>query len=366
MFRLLLVVLIFPLFAPAPVLEPISAETVAELAPARRVAWEAPQPEESAIPSGWFTLSPDGTTLIAGRGVAGATLWDTVNGQIISAYGLNLEVDPTAPPNLIDADFSPDSAVVAALHGAPFPDWPYGVFITEVATGQQDSLRIPNEFGYPFRVWFDSTAPERYVWLEFQPDLFDPNLGARQTVRFDLTGADEPLALPSGPENDTESIVRIGRIPAPLAITAAEDGSVRLWDLETNTITAEITLPVAPTFGRVNQTEGVHFVWRDGASDSLYLLDFTTGENTFISPLDGEYIQALLISPLADVVLAVHRGDTPSVGAWLVETGEYLDLGSYWEECSRVPDSVALSADGTRLIIGCNAGYEVWEIPAVE
>lgn len=338
----------------------ITAETIANLQPVSQTVWELP--DAQAIPSGWFNLSPDGWTLVAGRGIAGATVWDVASGVFLSAYGLNLENDPSAPPNLIDARFSPDSARVIALHGAPYPDWPYGVFVTEVSTGEMSALVIPADYGYPFRVWFDAEAPDRYVWLEFQPDLFDPNIGARQVGKFDLTEVESPIIVPSGPENDPDSIVRIGRIPAPLAITATEAGVVKLWDLQTNSVSEQVTLPVAPTFGRVNETEGVHFVWRDGASDSLHLLDFETGADVYIDKLNGDYIQALMISPSADVIIAVHRAETPSVSAWVVSTGEYLDLGLYWDACSRVPDMVALSDDGTRLVIGCDAGFEVWQV----
>lgn len=342
---------------------PITRETVGDLAPVRRVAWDAHDAPDVSIPSGWFTLSPDGTRLLTGRSVAGGVLWDVPTGTLVRAYGVGLDADPTAPPNLIDARFSPDSATFAALHGAPSPDVSYGVWVFDAADlTERARLEVPSDYGYPFRVWLDDDAPERYVWLEFQPDLFDPDLGAWQVVRFDLTGEGAPQAVPSGPENDPDSVVRVGRIPAPLAITATEGGEVKLWDLQTARVTYTVQLPTPPTFGRVNQTEGVHFVWRDALSDSLNLLDFVSGQNVVIAPLEGEYIQALMISPAADVVLAVHRGDAPTVEAWRVADGQRLALGTYWEACSRVPDSVALSNDGARLVIGCDAGFEVWEV----
>ncbi|MFW5691150.1 MAG: hypothetical protein ACOCXZ_01505 [Chloroflexota bacterium] len=51
--------------------------------------------------------------------------------------------------------------------------------------------------------------------------------------------------------------------------------------------------------------------------------------------------------------------------AWIVETGERIDLGTY-RECSRQPDMVRLSTDGTTLVIGCDTGLDVWRVSQAE
>jgi len=58
----------------------------------------------------------------------------------------------------------------------------------------------------------------------------------------------------------------------------------------------------------------------------------------------------------------VGIGEAPDVAAWIVEDSQRVDLGTYWSACSRVPDMVRISADGRTLVIGCDAGLDVWRI----
>jgi WD40 repeat protein len=184
-------------------------------------------------------------------------------------------------------------------------------------------------------------------------------------MRVPLPGADEDdseiIALPSGPENDAEAYVRIGRIPAPLAVTASLEGVVKLWDLETGEVTHEVQLDGVPVFGRVNETTATQMAWRDPISDGLYLLDFVSGENRQIAELGGAYVQALLLAPAGDIILGVDVDHRPVVVAWNTTNGEVTELGDY-RECSRVPDLVRLSADGTTLVIGCDTGLDIWRV----
>jgi hypothetical protein len=217
---------------------------------------------------------------------------------------------------------------------------------------------LPGEVGVPLRVWFDS-SDDAVLWMETTTPLGD----AFEVIAVSLTGTEAQIMtrLASAPEMDTEAFVRIGRIPAPLAITATQAGLVRLWDLETGAVTAEAQLEVAPVFGRVNETTGRQLAWRDPQSETLQVLDFETGENRLVATLDGAYIQALMLTPAADVVLAVHIGDAAVVAAWTVDDGARIDLGAY-RICTRVPDMVQLSLDGTTLVIGCDTGLEVWRV----
>jgi hypothetical protein len=184
-----------------------------------------------------------------------------------------------------------------------------------------------------------------------------------QVVRLSLPEAEdqEVMMIPSAPEADLEAYVRIGRIPAPLAITATSEGLVKLWDLQTGEMIHNVQLNVPPVFGRINETTGKQLAWRDPASNKLNLLDFETGKNQEITDLGGAYIQALMVSASGDVILAVHPGEEAIVAAWLVATRERVDLGTY-RACGRVPDMVQLSKDGTTLVIGCDTGLDVWRI----
>lgn len=338
--------------APPPV---ITADNVRDLAPARTVRFDELDltPDgDAAIPlSGWFTLSPDGKQLafvIDG----GIKLVDVNEGTSPRSWSFP---DTT----VIDAHWDSASERLATVYEQA------GDYMLTVATQGDVHMTIPalDLEGVPVRVWPDAEN-ENQIWLELTPAPEDPDRSGFQVVRIDLDNPDaEPFALPTGPEHDFDSFVRIGRIPAPLAITATFAGTVRRWNLETGEVTAEVEMPVAPTFGRVNETNGVHFAWRDELSTALHLLNFETGEDREIAPLDGEYIQALLLTPDADVILAVHRGETPDVTAWIVETGEEIALGEYDTTiCSRVPDMVQLARNGTRLVIGCEDGYQVWEV----
>lgn len=357
MYRLLLLLLVLTSITAAQDDLPsvISADTVRDLRHARTVRYadvaETPYAPDALPLSGWFTLSPDGSK--AAFVIDGGIRIMHTGGD--STHDTGWTVDDGT---VIDARWNVDSSELAVVYQRP--ERPYLVTV-----GMDDAklMRdLPDDLGIPVRVWF---GDDSYLWLETTPAPDDPDRSGFQVVRLPLYDAadDEPLSLPTGPEHDFDSFVRIGRIPAPLAITATFNGTVRRWDLQTGDITAEVELPVAPTFGRVNETNGVEFAWRDEASTALHLLNFDTGEDVELAPLHGEYIQALLLTPDASVVLAVHRGDDATVTAWITATGEEIALGAYGDGiCSRVPDMVQLAQNGTRLVIGCDSGFEVWEV----
>jgi hypothetical protein len=347
------------LTAQADIPTPLTPENLADFQPVQTFSLSDLAPENDRIETGWFTLSPDGAWLAAPtRG--GALMLLNLNESTTSA----LVVAPGASGfawTVLDARFSPDSSAVVAL----LTD---GVETTILSAPVDDlespvMIPVPTEVGAAVHVWFDSTQPDDYVWVEAIPNPFDPAIGAHQVARFSLTDSEAaPLRLPSAPENDMDAIVRIGRIPAPLAITSTQSGTVRLWDLESGNLRAEVALPAPAVFGRVTETDGNYLVWRDANSQALNLLDFVTGENRFIAELGGDYIQALLVTPDAEVILGVYRGDAPSVTAWLTADGAQVDLGVMWPECTRVPDMVQLSSEGSTLVIGCDAGFELWRV----
>jgi hypothetical protein len=254
----------------------------------------------------------------------------------------------------LDARFDQTSAQVAAIHtdGIDFFASVHSVFADTI------TLDYPEDRGLPVRVWFDADAP--YLWFESMPIEPDDPF---EVIRLPLPEAEDQtlIAIPNTAEQETTAFVRIGRIPAPYAITSTPEGLVRLWDLQTGEVISEVELPTVPVFGRINENTGMQLTWRDPLSESLQLLDFATGENREIATIGGDYIQALMLTSAADVILAVHIGEEAIVRAWISESGEVIDLGPY-RMCNRVPDMVQLSQDGTTLVIGCDLGLEVWRI----
>jgi WD40 repeat protein len=325
----------------------ISASNVDQLQSTTRIDFT----DDYIIDSGWFTLSPDGSLIAVVRRDGGLVMYDSISGEAVDTF--TVEGDNGEPATVLDARFHPDSRRIATINT---DGEAYYVVVHETG-GETERYDFPFADKMPIRVWFDDT--DENLWIETTHQAGD----AYEVLYFPLPGAEsqEYQWIPSGPEEDEESFVRIGRIPAPLAITSTPDGLVRLWDLETGEITHEVQLDAVPVFGRVNETTGKQLAWRDPQSQTLNLLDFEQGENRVIAELGGDYIQALMLTPAADVILAVHIGDAPVVAAWEVATGEQITLGEY-RACGRVPDMVQISQDGTTLVIGCDVGLDVWRI----
>jgi WD40 repeat protein len=330
----------------------IDAENITRLTPVVTVDFADFPPELTGpVDSGWFTLNAAGEYAAVIRRDGGLVVFDAA-GDLTDTYAV--QGDNGDPATVLDATFGADGHTLAALHA---DGTAYYISITEVSSGHITLMTLPETTDSPVRIWLDETL--EHAWLEV---LGGDAETEHYVIRLPLPGIeDEVITLPSGPENDAESYVRIGRIPAPLAITSTLEGVVKLWNLETGEITAEIQLDGIPVFGRVNETTGQQLAWRDPQSETLQLLDFATGENVLVAPLGGEYIQAILLGAAGDVILGVAIGDDPVVAAWDVATGDYTVLGEY-RPCSRVPDMVRLSADGTTLVIGCDAGLEFWRI----
>lgn len=333
---------------------PITADNVTQLAPVTWIDFDSVR-GDIPVERGWFTMSPDGGTIAAVRRDGGLALW-SAQGEPLATFTVMQEEIETA---VIDARFDSSGQRIASLHTADGQRYIVAIY---TLSGEQITFRYPDEMGMPVRVWFDADD-EHILWVETQPDPYQTPAGDHAVVRLSIALTEDPLfIIPSAPEKDTSAIVRIGRIPAPLAITATQEGLVRLWDLQTGEPRAEVQLEDVPVFGRIVETTGRYFAWRDQTSQALHLLDFESGEDRLIAEIGGEYIQAMMIVPDASVILGVHMGSDPSVIAWRTDSGDMVSLGAYRAECSGVPDMVTLSEDGARLIIGCDAGIEVWQI----
>ena len=295
--------------------------------------------------TGWFALSDDGQHLL--------THTKTSQVHLMNAAG---EILQTIQPagDLRDAAFG--SEQIAAV----FAD--EDAIHVEMADIEGDAIQHVTiaRRDYPAALWFTDTL----LWLELLPSSPD----ARSTIyRVPAAPMTTEYEIPYAPAEDLDAVVRIGRIAPPYVVTSSAAGVVRVWQLETGDVIHEVEngLGIATPFGGMNAA-ATHLVWRDELNAMLYLLDFETGENRVIAPLNGEYAQWFFLSQDASVILAVNLNFEPVVVAWDTTTGEQHVLGEY-RPCNRPqPDMARLSRDGTTLVIGCDSGLDIWRIVSGE
>jgi hypothetical protein len=270
--------------------------------------------------------------------------------------------------------------------------YPFGVYLTDghfrvfyggtdISVSGKEIIYISNDM--PQSIWLDCDDTQSlggsncYPWLEMLDSnnqsyvIRMPNLLTLESILFDnyyivrpnVLEFSDTIRLAYAPAQDPEAVVRIGRIPPPYTVTSSLEGIVKLWNLQTGAVLYEVDNGTGQpsVFGAINNPP-THLVWRDNANESLYLLNFETGENRLIAELNGDYAQWFFLNPDASVILAVDLGFQQNVVAWNVATGEKIDLGHY-RECTRPqPDMARLSADGTTLVIGCDTGLDIWRI----
>ncbi len=178
---------------------------------------------------------------------------------------------------------------------------------------------------------------------------------------------DRTIALPGS--DAVNPGVLIGRVDFPHAIVSRlADGQLSVYrypyafSVEGG---REYRLDGGPAVAGALNAGGSHFAWSDPASERLNALDLGSGENKVVAELGGAYAQYLLLTADASAIIAVNVDFEAAVFAWVVESGERLDLGAY-RECKRIPDRVALSADGAALVIGCDTGLDIWRIASDE
>lgn len=330
----------------------ISAGTITQLQPAVQIDYATVE-NAGSLESGWLRVSDDGTYIVTVNRANDMLLWDTITGDLLDVYAIP-GADGTNT-NMLDVAWHPDGASVHSLHtdGAT-----YSVAAYDVASGEVQIISTLTADDRPVRVWPDAD-PAR-TWIEVMP--LDSSV-VPYVMQLDVVTGRVMQQLDSAPEADPISDARIGRMPAPLAVTASVDGLAQLWNLESGEQLSAVQVDSMPMFGHMNGASGRVLAWRDPMSEQLQLLDFTTGENTLIAPLNGDYLQALLITPSEDVIVGVNVNAEPVVVAWRTVDGERLSLGEY-RNCTRTPDMVQISTDGTTLVIGCDTGLDVWRVQA--
>ncbi|MDQ7027717.1 MAG: hypothetical protein Q9P01_08440 [Anaerolineae bacterium] len=340
---ILLIFLIFPVFAQDDV-EPITAENVHRL---QRIAQIDFETLDCEFGTGWFVISTNGDYLAALDNQNHVYLW-TIAGDLLRAddtacddlrYTTQLAFDNN--DYLYTFEQVDDALIVSRQHPLDL-------------TGLEAVLILPDIL--LLSTWLDETSG---LWMEVRVNDSEAIISVADV----FIASNEFDILPYVVANDIDAIVRIGRIPPPYTVTSSRDGIVKLWNIQTGDTVYEVDNGTgeAAVFGAIN-SEATHLVWRDSRNESLYLLNFETGENQYLAGLAGQYAQWYFLSPDASVALAVNLGFEPSIVAWDIATGEQAILGDY-RECSRPqPDMTRLSADGTTLVIGCDTGLDIWRI----
>jgi hypothetical protein len=342
---------------------PITDETIADLTPVRQIDFAGlidPAGNPLEVVNGWFALRPDGS-LIALKSDDNQVVVVDAEGNVQQVYAAPLDRAPgDLPATFIDAAFSPDGRWLVSAH--TLGNDLYVVALSLDGVFEPVEQVFP-QAGYPTRVWISASNE---IWLEMVPDMsrVDPRpylLAAWALEPCDSAScSDLPMEYPSGPDQDADSFVRVGRIRQDAAITVTQDFVAKRWDLVQGEVMATGQLNALPGMGALTPNQR-YFAWRDNESQELRLLDFDTGADRLIAPLGGAYIPFLLLDPTADVIIGVHVAGADRVTAWLVQDGERLDLGRY-RVCKRPPDLAALNLQGTQLVIGCDLGLEIWRV----
>lgn len=337
----------------------ITAETINQLRSVAKFDFEL---LETAPISANFALNEDSSRVLIVDQARGVVLLDDT-GTIRNRF--MVQQDPTSFVTISATDFAAEHFLIVATEGET----------VTLHLGQDDEIMQQIALStrdIPNNAWLDCVNDDCTVWLEMIPTDFTQNT---QIVRVPLPerAGDSIIEyanlerLPYGPALDETAIVRIGRIPPPYAVTSDENGLVKLWDLRTGEVIREATTGTgqAAVFGALN-TAATHLLWRDDFNETLYLLDLEADVNREVDTLNGAYAQWYFLNADVSLALAVNFDFEEAVFSWNLASGERENLGAYRSCTLPQPDLAQLSADGTTLLIGCDAGLEWWRVTRAE
>ncbi|MEL6404048.1 MAG: hypothetical protein AAFR81_06775 [Chloroflexota bacterium] len=344
---------------------PITAENITQLQSVQRLNFDSitipyeltdmlDNPEPS-VNLGWFVYAPLSDRFL---------LLDT-NNRLYAVTSDGEASDIVENVNVIDAvPFGDSMFAVLITTDDGYAVW-YDDFYFDDDAREREIIAVESD-GFPAAIWM--TCPENsdesgagcYASVELTTST---EIAVYNLPPYADEAETEISQQPYAPADDAQAVVRIGRIPFPYVVTSSLNGMVSLWDLGTESLVYNVDngTDTPSVFGNIND-DATHLIWRDNPNDTLYLLDFVTGENQVIADLSGAYAQWYFLSNEADVALAVNLGGEPNVIAWDTSTGERFDLGVY-RDCERPqPDMTRLTPDGTTLIIGCDSGLDIWRV----
>ncbi len=317
---------------PIPDTIPITAENIHDL----RLAMQIDFADYPEIVSGWFVVSPDGHYMAVRAGLNRMMVW----------YGTTLVASVDIPNTIVDAVFARPLSL-AMLDDS-------GQVIVYLLDLEWQDVLAPNTANHIVQsLWFNAAMD--VFWVEAL------TIPENDYTVFSITPLQQRTQHPYAPATDPNALVRIGRILPPYVVTSSPEGDVKLWHLERGEVLASAEVGDMPAvFGQISPN-AQFLVWRDPMSEAVNLLNFETGENQRIADLNGAYFQAFFVSDDGSVIIAVDEDFEPRIVAWIVATGERIDLGEF-RACSRVPDMIRMSQDFTTLVIGCDTGLDIWRI----
>lgn len=333
----------------------VTAENIRDLQSVQQFDFAAiPEGLESA--SGLFVINSDGSKIITFGNEPGQP---PLSRAILWGYGEDLSVMPITDSSIFRTLSGDGACLYAGYQGF--------VEVYRLDQGEDNVVRMalntPTDFVND--LWLqDPAGCGNSVYVEITD-----RMGQTAVWQLDMNQPDTPVFLYDQlfviPNQDAAA--RVGRVPPPLALTMDFNGHLYRWDMNDNTLTATVSVGELAMFGGINQS-GTHYVWLNGDYNALHLVDFEVLSDREVASLgEGFYISHLKLTTGADVIIGVDPKDAPgTVSAWLVETGERIDLGPY-RQCNRVqPDLVQLSRDGTTLVIGCDMGLDIWRVVTSE
>ena len=334
----------------------ITAENIHQLHSVTHLDFADWSQKAGKIENGWFALNENGNRFAVMNRAGEVVIGDDA-GQLIDQY--SIPGSDGHPTSILDLAFRTNTPAVISAHSE---GGAYYVAYRSYETHDTEYFRFDSP-DVPLRIW-DSGS----VWLEMAPADYTHNRYVQHLTPSIFNGFRTNEVLPaealheldSGPENDPDAFLRIGRIDPPFALTVTQNFLVKLWNLETDTVLASAQLDQLPGAGQIS-TDGHYFAWRDGESKALHLLNFDTGKDRIVATLQGSYIPFLLLNSSASVIIGVNVASKPVVEVWDTTSGEHISLGEY-RSCSRQPDMVRLSQDSTTLVIGCDKGLDVWRV----
>ena len=329
----------------------ITAENIQHLQSVQQIDFEnLPNGLEAA--SGLFVTNSDASKIITFGNEPGSP---PLSRAILWGYDEEAAVMPIADSSIFRALSGDGACLYAGYQGY------VEVYQLDQSKGEVIRMALNEPTDFVNDLWLqDPTTCGNRIYVEVTDEI-----GQTSVWQLDMNQPDSPVfvydqlfAIPN-----QDAAARVGRVSPPLALTMDFEGHLYRWDMVDNSLTATVSVGELAMFGAINQA-GTHYVWLNEGYNALHVVDFEAlADREVVSLGDGFYISHLKLTQEADVIIGVDPKDASgTVSAWLVETGERIDLGPY-RQCNRVqPDLVKLSTDVTTLVIGCDTGLDIWRV----